>query len=286
MKTEIINITPQIASDMLKNNTSNRVLRRKVVENFKAAILRGEYVVTHQGIAFSINGVLLDGQHRLTAISELLNGIFPMIVSTDVDEKAFMVMDTGVKRTAADSLQEDRKVVEVARLAATICMGPRAGITAQMLIPFIEVLSPAHLSLTHFCGTTARTWSAAPMRLAAVVSMLNGEDCDYIKQVYRALILADFDAMPPIAKALYRANINGAFRMKGDLDTLSRFLKVFDKRKSGLTKVQVSDSQFAAIYIRDAFNGINFNENLSEKKTTPVGAVKGISRNHYLTAAR
>ncbi|HEY2041129.1 MAG TPA: hypothetical protein VGH11_00540 [Jatrophihabitans sp.] len=56
------------AAELLEANTTNRPLSMPVVRGFAEAMGRGEWLVTHQGIAFDVNGVLVDGQHRLAAI--------------------------------------------------------------------------------------------------------------------------------------------------------------------------------------------------------------------------
>ena len=60
-------------------------------------------MVTHQGIAFDVDGVLVDGQHRLAAIIEADRPV-EMTVFTEVGEGTFDVLDTGKRRNAADVL--------------------------------------------------------------------------------------------------------------------------------------------------------------------------------------
>src|SRR6185503_17546608 len=64
---------------------------------------RGEWMVTHQGIAFDTRGVLVDGQHRLAAIIEADVPV-ELTVFTDVGEGTFDVLDIGKRRSAADVL--------------------------------------------------------------------------------------------------------------------------------------------------------------------------------------
>src|SRR6266704_2773676 len=64
---------------------------------------RGEWLVTHQGIAFDVNGVLVDGQHRLAAIIEAERPV-ELTVFSEVAEGTFDVLDIGKRRTAADVL--------------------------------------------------------------------------------------------------------------------------------------------------------------------------------------
>jgi len=87
----------------LEANTTNRPVSRSVVRSFAEAMQRGEWIVTHQGIAFDVNGVLIDGQHRLAAIVEADVPV-DLTVFTDVDDGTFDVLDTGKRRNAADVL--------------------------------------------------------------------------------------------------------------------------------------------------------------------------------------
>ena len=63
----------------------------------------GEMQITHQGIAISKSNVLLDGQHRLLAIAH--TGISAkMMITYDMPDTVFAVLDTGGKRTSSDVL--------------------------------------------------------------------------------------------------------------------------------------------------------------------------------------
>ncbi|MFG2452655.1 hypothetical protein ACGFSG_25040 [Streptomyces sp. NPDC048512] len=66
-------------------------------------IQRGEWQLTHQGIAFDEDDVLIDGQHRLAAIVRAGLTV-PLTVTHGVPRAAFTVMDTGRKRTGRDAL--------------------------------------------------------------------------------------------------------------------------------------------------------------------------------------
>lgn len=292
MKTVNTVVTPQIASDWLKSNTNNRPIRRTYVDTIKIALRRGEYVQTHQGIAFDDAGVLIDGQHRLTAISELRDGAFPMLVTWGVSSAAFKVTDGGLKRTASDALKEDQRTVEVARLIATICAKTRGGVTPTALIPYIEIIRDVHADLVGFCGASTKTWTAVSARTAAVVSVLRGVDFDYVKSIYRALAHADFAAMPPVAQALYRSHVNGVINAQARNDALARFMIVFDPKKSKITRIQISDSSFAMDIVRETFSdvielqAVPDESEIPKKMTASNGAAKGISLANYRTNNR
>jgi hypothetical protein len=68
VRNRVVTITPARAAELLAANSTNRPLSRAVVHGFAEAMRRGEWMVTHQGIAFDVHGVLVDGQHRLAAI--------------------------------------------------------------------------------------------------------------------------------------------------------------------------------------------------------------------------
>lgn len=276
MKAEIVNVTPQMAADWLKFNTANRPLRRTVVNGLKGALQRGEYIPSHQGIAFSEEGVLLDGQHRLTAISELRDGAFPMLVTWGVSTEAFKVMDIGVKRTAADALGEDRRIIEVARLIAVMCEPQKAAITPTMLIPIIHMIEGMHSDLIAFAPRSVKTWSSAPVRTAAIVSMLEGKDADYVKTVYRSLVMADFSTMPRVAQALMKSHLDGRVRAGSPYDMFARSMVVFDPAKAGLLKIQISTTATFTQRVRDIFA-----RPLQKKEAAPIGAAKSVSASNY-----
>ncbi|MGY3200450.1 hypothetical protein [Streptomyces sp. TE5632] len=103
MQMEVLDVSPELAAEWLTHNTSNRPLSKAAVQQLAGRIQRGEWQLTHQGIAFDEDGVLIDGQHRLAAIAKA--GItVPLTVTHGVPRTAFTVMDTGRKRTGRDTL--------------------------------------------------------------------------------------------------------------------------------------------------------------------------------------
>ncbi|MFE1010030.1 hypothetical protein ACFW4M_01835 [Streptomyces sp. NPDC058794] len=103
MHMEVLDVTPELAAEWLTRNTNNRPLSKATVQQLAARIQRGEWQLTHQGIAFDEDGVLIDGQHRLAAVVRAGLTV-PMTVAHGVPRTAFTVMDTGRKRTGRDAL--------------------------------------------------------------------------------------------------------------------------------------------------------------------------------------
>ena len=69
----VTRITPQDASRLpdpeLGRNQQNRAVNKTQVRRLAEAMTRGHWRLTHQGIAFDRDDVLIDGQHRLAAIA-------------------------------------------------------------------------------------------------------------------------------------------------------------------------------------------------------------------------
>ena len=103
MDTKIVTMTPEWASQLLRQNTHNRTLSKQRVNACANLISSGKWKLTHQGIAIDSNNVLQDGQHRLHAIAK--TGISVQIsMSTGCDPSNFDVIDSGRKRTASDAI--------------------------------------------------------------------------------------------------------------------------------------------------------------------------------------
>lgn len=269
MKTEFVRVTPSLAREWLKMNTKNRAIRSSHVETLRQSFERGEQVTTHQGIAFDKEGILIDGQHRLSAIAQMYEGFeFVMMVTWGLDrEKVFPVVDaTQAKRTTSDVLAVDRSVGETANFLARIYKGNMTGITPQYVAPFVEFVKPQVADLMAFCGTAVRTWSSAPVRGAAVLCMKNG-DADYTKLIYRALVLRDFESMPRVAQALFRAHMTGTVRAGAATDIFARCLKVFDPQNANLSRIQINDVSEVVLQTRELLEQAIFQ---SAKKKAPA----------------
>jgi hypothetical protein len=105
MKTTQQLVTPEMAETWLAKNACNqRKLRAGVVERYARDIKAGQWLLTHQGVAFNTRGELIDGQHRLRAIV-LANLPVWLMVSTDVPCNAFSHLDLGMQRTTSDVLR-------------------------------------------------------------------------------------------------------------------------------------------------------------------------------------
>jgi len=101
MNTEVREISPKIAAEMLKRNPNNRNLSKPHVNFLAREMMFGNWMFDGQPIRFSEAGGLLDGQHRLSAIVES-GTTQQFLIIKGIDSEAFKVMDTGKVRSAAD----------------------------------------------------------------------------------------------------------------------------------------------------------------------------------------
>ena len=65
---EVVEVTPSLAGDWLNRSDGNRSINWEYVAQLARDVKIGRFQCTHQGIAFDIEGRLIDGQHRLWAI--------------------------------------------------------------------------------------------------------------------------------------------------------------------------------------------------------------------------
>jgi hypothetical protein len=119
LSTDVRVVTPAMAEAWLADAGPNRALRRGKVLEYSAAMLAGEWILTHQGLAFDAEGHLLDGFHRLHAC--LKAGVaFETSVTMGLEASARPVMDIGATRTPGDILHVDQTESNANLLAATL----------------------------------------------------------------------------------------------------------------------------------------------------------------------
>jgi hypothetical protein len=108
MEFSVETITPTIARKMLDETEArgfnNRGIRKQRVEKLTHAIETGQWQVTHQAMAVTEDGIVLDGQHRLLAIIAAGQDV-QVLVMRGADPNTFKVVDTGAVRTTGDSLK-------------------------------------------------------------------------------------------------------------------------------------------------------------------------------------
>lgn len=125
-------LNPELASYFLTLNTENRPLREIQVERLARDMSLGRYVPNHQGVAFNIDGKMVDGQHRCHAIIKS-GATVPMLVTYGLPVEAREVVDIGARRKVSDFLEGPSVTLRTAsaRALATLDLieGDRVNVT-------------------------------------------------------------------------------------------------------------------------------------------------------------
>ena len=237
-------ITPQQAGVILsQHNAGNRRLRRWASEAMAAAMFRGEWITTHQGIAFTQSGRLLDGQHRLLAVQRFGRPV-EFLVFRGVPDEAFKVIDIGIKRRCEDITGLPKRTAEATRYASVIACGA-APSADQILLVADSGFAEVHDKLIEFCGTTRATVSAAPVRAAAVALVMDGHAESAVFDLYRQLVLAPQDCAASVY-ALLRQIADRKVTGSKSTELFSRALKALNPANQALSKIQIGEADLSA----------------------------------------
>lgn len=103
---EIVDMTPALAAEILKNNPDNRSLRNSKMVQLANDIRAGRWVFNGEPIIISRNGLLNDGQHRANAVIEA-NVPIKVLMVFGLERSTRTTVDQGAGRTAGDYMQMD-----------------------------------------------------------------------------------------------------------------------------------------------------------------------------------
>lgn len=218
----LVELDARDADRLLELNTDNRKLRKAKVEEYRRAILRGDFHFNGDAIRISRDGVLLDGQHRLEALRQTLqasvvkdtsNGeddaiynsppardlpkILVLIVD-GLDPIARETIDVGATRTAANLLEfgadRMRNAINVAALgrAAMTMEDPKQSMPSkQEVVHYVhahrEALEAAYLHGHRTIENSPLKGGTTPYALAAYLIGQVESDQEIIRFFFRKL---------------------------------------------------------------------------------------------------
>jgi len=111
-------VTPELAERWLeKNHGRNRNCSKEVVYKYTHDMKGGQWITTHQGIGFTNDDVLVDGQHRLRSIVASKVGQW-ILVTTGLPIEAIQAMDRGMNRKLSHILKIMGYETDTAKMAA------------------------------------------------------------------------------------------------------------------------------------------------------------------------
>ena len=230
-------VTPELAEAYLKTSPGNRNIRPRTLEKYCSSLLRGEFLLTHQGIAFDEAGKLLDGHHRLTAISDTKIGAFLLVVRNLPRDDVWPAIDSGAVRNLTDQSHGSeggvipKRIVEAANLLVEFAVNNKA-CNDQIAISMIcrAIMADYDERIT---TTKTKSRGAAWVKVASYMAG-DGVNKDKVRAITSDFICGNFDKIPPVLVALnkYCESIatGGAGRVSR-LDAVCRaypaFLKAF-----------------------------------------------------------
>lgn len=184
-------ITPEQAKIYLGKNTDNyRKLNSNRVLTYAADMKNGKWQLNGEGIKFSKDGVLLDGQHRLQAIIKA-DTPAEMLVIRDI-ENDVDVYDIGSVRTLANIAQKkgtaDGNYTTLVAIAAFIVAnGDTHKLNGNVIIldyidQHVEFLQKAHAAT---CSSSRPICRKAPIMAAVYCMIRDGMDLNDMMNFFR-----------------------------------------------------------------------------------------------------
>ena len=252
-------ITPAMASNMLETiNVKNRKIRPAVVGRYAEMMQKGHWKLSPEAIVIANTGRLLNGQHRLSAVAK--SGVaVRFLVIRGPNEDVFKVLDRGSVRSTSDALQSEKRATEVARLIIGIAYGNTRMITDPAVAQIIGKIGDVHADLMDKCNTTAPMFSSVPFRLAAVARIMSGANPDYVMSMYRDLVLANIDDLPPIGHAIIKMHMtgraSGAGGLANQMKNAGLAWSVFDPQKKNNTRVTHAQSR---AFVSDILEAVGY----------------------------
>lgn len=245
-------ITPQIAEALLQGNHGNRPIKPSTVALLAKHMKAGTFQTTHQGIAVSMSGRLLDGQHRLRAVAQSGCSVL-MLLTTGLPDETFEVLDIGTKRSLADISQIALPRAQVAAMLHA-ALGEQRPSAAQMR-DADAVTGPIVDRLIGFCGSARRVFSSAPVRLAVVLRarLHPNHELDLFQQ-YRAAVHCTPTGMWNSVGAFYRqaSDRQGGRAPAGRKELCIRAFRAFNPHNRDITRLLVKDHEASAAELSNA----------------------------------
>lgn len=251
LKIRVLKIGPAEAAALLAANTGNRKLREKRASFYGRVMQSGDWKLTHQGIAFSSEGLGVDLQHRLTAVVK--TGVeIEIMVTEGLHPSAFDAIDQHERRAMHDALKMKRHLVEEAKFLLYMAGG---GIGGK---PTLAEVSEAASELEEYSdklndayATKVKIVTAVPMRLAAMTLMKEfPSKTQEILHKYRTLGMMKSELYTPIMHAFdrqIRLNQLQTVDQNGRMDVLIRGLRVLDPKHANTTRIQVASDAVASV---------------------------------------
>jgi hypothetical protein len=202
-------LTPKIAAYWLREyNSHNRSLRDRGVSSLAIDIITGGWDLNGDTVRFDVDNVMLDGQHRCTAVAQ--SGIpVPIILVTGLEPMAQDTVDTNMRRSFADALRlaGETDPLRLAGATAAVCRWKagqiRSGGRTNLSVNVLKRVLRDHPEIRDGVPVSrrvAKQVGAHPQSMSALVfwlfNAINAEDCaDFFNKLCEG---AGLDRQDPI----------------------------------------------------------------------------------------
>lgn len=249
MYSEVISVTPLIASTLLQNhNQGNRNLNKNAVEKYSKVMRSGNWALTPQGLVVDHNtGKLIDGQHRLMAICQTDITVDMYITYVD-DPETFKFLDQGRNRDFSDISGSPKKVTVVVQQAMRLADVQRKGITYVEAEPYIfGRLGQEVRDLYDNVKPCGHMWGNAVFKSMAVCSIIAGNmPKQEVYDLYNAFLDVNTVGMSSCRKNFLRQVMNRDVigTQTPDKAIVSKAYNLFSRDGDGLQICRYSITSF------------------------------------------
>jgi hypothetical protein len=253
----IIHIGPPLARRFLERNLRNRPVSEASVNRLLNEMMSGRWQYNGEALKWSVDGVLLDGQHRLEAVARIPDDSFTIqfLVVQGLPNSAQDTMDQGRTRTAADQMaiegltgSDSKTIAGAVRIYLEWQNGIMFGNRVMNRIGNVEVVKWAHdhqfeLSvMKELCGQKLRRVKCRPSLTVAVLFRFRMIDGEAAREFSEGLLTgAGLESGNPILTLRERLDRIKSHGLKiSDRDLIAFFVLAWNAWRQGrsLTKFQ------------------------------------------------
>lgn len=252
MDIEIKVITPVEAAEILHSkNPKNRNIQTNRVTRYAKEMLSGRWTENGDPIRFDVEGNLIDGQHRLSAVvSASMQQSF--LVVKNVEHDAIYTIDTGKVRNAGDILAIDcaiapqkaqtfaaaLKTFQTYRHCGKIVTSAKmnnADVSAAYQEHDVLITQAAEWLLPLLAGEVNLMPKGQMLALAMIFTELNEEAAwEFMHDVIRGTNLTDHSPQKNLREMLLKAKMK-TIKRTGE-EKINTFIKAWNSYRGGRTQ--------------------------------------------------
>lgn len=262
---EVLEISPHQAAMWLQKNENNRKMREDRALALSRAIEDGKFQMTHQSLAFTRSGRLLDGQHRLRACV-LANRSITVPVAFNVPETAFPVMDAGLIRKMYERLHSEPRHTSICstlfRFMATnrLAQEYETQLMLEIFTPAFEIMDqvtrPARNKISK-----ATQEAAILLRMAEALRIGDQDEIENLRWKMDLVRHGNVTDAPPIIHAYYRQLLEGIknydLAVAKVTDQFARAWVAFDPQREDNARLEIRDHSAEVRQAREIFTALS-----------------------------